>query len=235
MKTITNTLKSTITISATAAILKPKIHIEQSEHQTITVTYNGKNYTSDFLVAPGDSITCVVTPTDNVNYLEGMLIVGGTNTHIQKYTATITKDTTISATAVQTLRYTWTVGIGEYTYDSWLFRGFRSWEFQGNGGIVAGFISPEDRLDQVAITTNGITSYYGLSICGRQYFFDEYVMYSVALFFKDGVRVVQQNMYSIKEKTGDFFTNTPNIEQMKFGYDEMGKYMNDTCILRMYR
>lgn len=233
MKTITNTLKSTITISATAAILKPKIHIEQSEHQTITVTYNGKNYTSDFLVAPGDSITCVVTPADNVNYLEGMLIVGGTNTHIQKYTTTITKDTTISATAVQTLRYTWTIGIGEYTYNSWIFRGFRSWNFRGDEGIIAGSISPEDRIDQVTITTNGTS--YSLIICGRDYFFDEYVMYSVALFFKDGVRVVQQNMYSIKANTGDFSTSTPNVEQMKIGYDEMGKYMNDTCILRMYR
>ena len=233
MKTITNTLKSTITISATAAILKPKIHIEQSEHQTITVTYNGKNYTSDFLVAPGDSITCVVTPTDNVNYLEGMLIVGGTNTHIQKYTATITKDTTISATAVQTLRYTWTIGIGEFTFQSLSNRGFRSWSFRGAGGIVAGSISPEDRLDQVTIATNGTS--YPLLVYSDNYFFDEYVMYSVALFFKDGVRVVQQNMYSIKANTGDFTTNTPNIEQMKFGYDEMGKYMNDTCILRMYR
>ena len=233
MKTITNTLKSTITISATAAILKPKIHIEQSEHQTITVTYNGKNYTSDFLVAPGDSITCVVTPADNVNYLEGMLIVGGTNTHIQKYTTTITKDTTISATAVQTLRYTWTIGIGEYTYRSHTHRGFRNWDFDGGEGIVAGSISPEDRIDQATIRTNG--TLYWLDICGKEYFFDEYVMYSVALFFKDGVRVVQQDMYSIKANTGDFTTNTPNIEQMKFGYDEMGKYMNDTCILRMYR
>lgn len=233
MKTITNTLKSTITISATAAILKPKIHIEQSEHQTITVTYNGKNYTSDFLVAPGDSITCVVTPTDNVNYLEGMLIVGGTNTHIQKYTTTITKDTTISATAVQTLRYTWTIGIGEFTYQSYPNRGFRNWNFTGGEGIIAGSISPEDRLDQVAIATNGTS--YSLAICGKDYFFDEYVMYSVALFFKDGVRVVQQNMYSIKANTGDFSTSTPNVEQMKIGYDEMGKYMNDTCTLRMYR
>ena len=234
MKTITNTLKSTITISATAAILKPKIHIEQSEHQTITVTYNGKNYTSDFLVAPGDSITCVVTPADNVNYLEGMLIVGGTNTHIQKYTTTITKDTTISATAVQTLRYTWTIGIGEFTYQSLSCRGFRNWSFRGDEGIVAGSISPEDRIDQVSINTNGGTS-YSLGICSVDYFFDEYVMYSVALFFKDGVRVVQQNMYSIKANTGDFTTSTPNVEQMKIGYGEMGKYMNDTCTLRMYR
>lgn len=234
MKTITNTLKSTITISATAAILKPKIHIEQSEHQTITVTYNGKNYTSDFLVAPGDSITCVVAPADNVNYLEGMLIVGGTETHIQKYTTTITKDTTISATAVQTLRYTWTIGIGEYTYKSLSCRGFRNWSFRGDEGIIAGSISPEDRLDQVSINTNDGTS-YSLGICSVDYFFDEYVMYSVALFFKDGVRVVQQNMYSIKANSGDFSTSAPNVEQMKIGYGEMGKYMNDTCTLRMYR
>ena len=145
----------------------------------------------------------------------------------------LNKDTTISATAVQTLRYTWTIGIGEFTFQSLSNRGFRSWSFRGAGGIVAGSISPEDRIDQVTITING-TSYW-LAICGKDYFFDEYVMYSVALFFKDGVRVVQQNMYSIKANTGDFTTSTPNVEQMKIGYDEMGMYMNDTCTLRMYR
>ena len=67
---------------------KYKVTIEQSEHQTITVRYNGKDYTSgEIWVAHGDEITATIKAADGYN--PGKL-------NLTK--ATITGPTTVSAT-----------------------------------------------------------------------------------------------------------------------------------------
>lgn len=67
---------------------KYKVTIEQSEHQTITVRYNGKDYTSgEIWVAHGDEITATIKAADGYN--PGKL-------NLTK--ATITEPTTVSAT-----------------------------------------------------------------------------------------------------------------------------------------
>lgn len=66
---------------------KYKVTIEQSEHQTITVRYNGKDYTSgEIWVAHGDEITATIKAADGYN--PGKL-------NLTK--ATITGPTTVSA------------------------------------------------------------------------------------------------------------------------------------------
>jgi hypothetical protein len=60
-------------ISATDA--RSKIHtinITQSEHETITVTYNGKEYTSTFTVNDGDTVSSITISADD-GYIYGTL------------------------------------------------------------------------------------------------------------------------------------------------------------------
>ena len=92
----TGTATSNTTISATAATVKTyTVTINQTPNQTITVTANGQNYTSSFIVNYGTSWTATVTSSTDFN--------PGT---LSASSGTITSNITISASAPSLKTYT---------------------------------------------------------------------------------------------------------------------------------
>lgn len=76
------------------------VTIIQNSNQTITVTYNGTKYTSDFMAPYGAKITATIASDDTKNFDAGTLNITST---------TVTKDIQISATPATTKQYTITI------------------------------------------------------------------------------------------------------------------------------
>ena len=91
------TLAGNITVKATDAIIKSfTLKITQSAHQTITVTANGKTYTSDVVLPYGTKWKADFTHVDN----------GYTPGNLNKTSGTIFSNDSVYASAAEILKYT---------------------------------------------------------------------------------------------------------------------------------
>lgn len=95
------TIKSNVTISATAATIKTfTVTITQSANQTIKVVCNGQTHTSTFTASYGSSYTVFIEPDVGYNagklnntggVLTGNISISATNAVIKQFTVTITQ------------------------------------------------------------------------------------------------------------------------------------------------
>lgn len=96
----TDGIGTTIVITTTEATVATfAVSIVQTSNQSITVTYNGKEYTSDFIAVYGSKITAAVKPTAKF-FDAGKLNITS---------ATVTKDLTIEATNATIHKYNITI------------------------------------------------------------------------------------------------------------------------------
>lgn len=101
LSSASGTIKSNVTISATAATIKTfTVTITQSANQTIKVVCNGQTHTSTFTAPYGSSYTVFIEPDVGYNagklnntggVLTGNISISATNAVIKQFTVTITQ------------------------------------------------------------------------------------------------------------------------------------------------